>query len=421
MKKTFVQNTVIIWLFLCQGLSYAQELIPYRYGELWGYCTPDKKIVIKPQYNRVRWFSEGLAAVSNQCRDCYDNYDGKWGYIDKSGKIIIPIEYNSASNFVNDTAIVVKGDSLFCINKNGKILKSIEKDNLNGSYPDRIPESYFEKYFSNKTPSGFEPKISSNYSLIGYVSKKNRIEYWEDPEAAFFFPVTQSIEKMKKGEKIFDTQDLSIRDFFNIGKKMKPSFTVIEKKDNHDLDVVKVFPVEMEYSSDKDNFFVKVNNPAEIVSYYQNLKQPNQKMVLAVSKLIPCDEIKDNLLFQINSKGIDFKAIEHNSSLFGYRFSMYEWITEYEDYLTRMAEEIRFIGKAMKEQNDSQNQKITGEQNPYKGKMLFDVMEQCTAKDLEMFLEYVSVRPFIYMGNSWNLAEVFATWVVEGAPRVVKK
>jgi len=41
-----------------------QELIPYRKGDKWGYCTPDKKIVIAPKYDdSTRFFDEGLAWV----------------------------------------------------------------------------------------------------------------------------------------------------------------------------------------------------------------------------------------------------------------------------------------------------------------------------------------------------------------------
>ena len=41
-----------------------QELIPYRKGDKWGYCTPNKKIVISPKYDDgIRFFDEGLAWV----------------------------------------------------------------------------------------------------------------------------------------------------------------------------------------------------------------------------------------------------------------------------------------------------------------------------------------------------------------------
>ena len=42
---------------------HAQELIPYRKGDKWGFCTPDKKIVITPKYDGAGGFIEGLAWV----------------------------------------------------------------------------------------------------------------------------------------------------------------------------------------------------------------------------------------------------------------------------------------------------------------------------------------------------------------------
>jgi len=50
---------------------HAQELIPYRKGDKWGFCTPDKKVVVQPKYDDgIRFFDEGLAWVL---------LNGKWG------------------------------------------------------------------------------------------------------------------------------------------------------------------------------------------------------------------------------------------------------------------------------------------------------------------------------------------------------
>jgi hypothetical protein len=71
MKKQtfFIVSLMALWA----TCLHAQELIPYRSGELWGYCTPDKKIVIEPQFEFASWFYEGLARVANHCDyDCYD-------------------------------------------------------------------------------------------------------------------------------------------------------------------------------------------------------------------------------------------------------------------------------------------------------------------------------------------------------------
>lgn len=39
------------------------QLIPYRKKDKWGFCTPDKKIVIDCIYYEANPFSEGLALV----------------------------------------------------------------------------------------------------------------------------------------------------------------------------------------------------------------------------------------------------------------------------------------------------------------------------------------------------------------------
>lgn len=56
----------------------------------------------------------------------------------------------------------------------------------------------------------------------------------------------------------------------------------------------------------------------------------------------------------------------------------------------------------------------------FKGKRLFNAMQAATRKDLELFLKYVNARPKNYAGNNWKITEVFATWIVSGAPTVLE-
>jgi len=50
----------VLWATCLQ----VQQLIPYRKGDKWGFCTPDKKIVIASKYDDgTRFFDEGLAWV----------------------------------------------------------------------------------------------------------------------------------------------------------------------------------------------------------------------------------------------------------------------------------------------------------------------------------------------------------------------
>ncbi len=75
----------------------AQELIPYRKGDKWGYCTPDKKVVIQPKYDRAWPFREDLARVE---------LNGKYGFIDRTGREIVPPKYDDAWSFSEGLARV---------------------------------------------------------------------------------------------------------------------------------------------------------------------------------------------------------------------------------------------------------------------------------------------------------------------------
>ncbi len=86
---------LLLILFLAGATSvFAQKadmsLIPYRKGDLWGYASPDKSIIIKPEYEEAQRFYEGFAAVKK---------GGKFGYIDKEGKVVIPFKFYSAKPF----------------------------------------------------------------------------------------------------------------------------------------------------------------------------------------------------------------------------------------------------------------------------------------------------------------------------------
>ncbi|MBL6964559.1 MAG: hypothetical protein ISR55_12105 [Bacteroidetes bacterium] len=85
--------------------------------------------------------------------------------------------------------------------------------------------------------------------------------------------------------------------------------------------------------------------------------------------------------------------------------------------LARMLEDIHFTASAMRDQMESPMIK----EGPYSGTDLFTVMEESTDKDLMEFLIYVSARPRIYMGAEWKASEIYATWLYEGAPMVVKE
>lgn len=63
-----------------------QLLLPYRKGNLWGFCTKDKTIVIPCEYDQTLRFQGDTAIVKR---------DGKYGAINRSGKLYVPIQYPS--------------------------------------------------------------------------------------------------------------------------------------------------------------------------------------------------------------------------------------------------------------------------------------------------------------------------------------
>ncbi len=84
-----------------------------------------------------------------------------------------------------------------------------------------------------------------------------------------------------------------------------------------------------------------------------------------------------------------------------------------------MVVDIKFTGAAMLQQNDNQDQNITG--GIFNGKKLFAAMQTVTNGDVKKFIDYVIARPQMYAGNTWKIAETFATWMVSKTPVVIKE
>ncbi|MES1216183.1 MAG: hypothetical protein ABUT20_11755 [Bacteroidota bacterium] len=85
--------------------------------------------------------------------------------------------------------------------------------------------------------------------------------------------------------------------------------------------------------------------------------------------------------------------------------------------LDSMVADIHFTGKYFKENNPGMNQKISG--GRYNDKMVLETMMIIERKDISDFLDYIIARPRLYAGNNWKISEIFATWMVSGAPTVI--
>ena len=109
----FNKNFKKIGSFSCDSIDpYDYDgLIAFEENKMWGFVNSKGKIIIKPQYEVAKNFSNGLAAV---CKD------GKWGFIDKNQKLVIGYQFLDADYFNAKKNCFVKENA-----KNWKLLKFV--------------------------------------------------------------------------------------------------------------------------------------------------------------------------------------------------------------------------------------------------------------------------------------------------------
>jgi hypothetical protein len=113
------------------------DLIPYRKGNKWGFCTPDKEIVIDCVYDDTFQFIEGFAIVK---------IDGKFGFIDTNGNVICEIIYEKVYEFNDGLAKVKLNNKFGFINNNGEIIIDIIYDKTCNFHEGLVAVDFNEKY-----------------------------------------------------------------------------------------------------------------------------------------------------------------------------------------------------------------------------------------------------------------------------------
>lgn len=86
----------------------ADQVVAFKSGDKWGFVNADSgKVVIEPQYENARSFSNGLAAV---CQE------GKWGFINADNTPVTGFEYFDAQ-YINSkgTSVVKTSDEAYAI------------------------------------------------------------------------------------------------------------------------------------------------------------------------------------------------------------------------------------------------------------------------------------------------------------------
>jgi hypothetical protein len=84
-----------------------------------------------------------------------------------------------------------------------------------------------------------------------------------------------------------------------------------------------------------------------------------------------------------------------------------------------MVKDIQFTGNYFLQNDTSKNKMI--ETGRFSGQRVLKVMASCKPDDVGDFIDYLIARPRLYAGKQWKMPEIFATWLVEGSPTVVRE
>jgi hypothetical protein len=143
--RTLSSAVAVALLLLISGItSFPQEkqfkaLFPILQDKKWGFIDAKGQMVVAPQFDRARDFSEGLAPV------CMGK---KWGFIDEAGKWVVEPIYELALPFSEGLAqvriggqwtaepIYLMGGQTSYIDKTGKTVFTLSSSPLGTSYDD---------------------------------------------------------------------------------------------------------------------------------------------------------------------------------------------------------------------------------------------------------------------------------------------
>jgi hypothetical protein len=189
---------LIFFVPLLFGALYGENLIPYRKGDKWGFSTEDKKIVIRPKYNKVWPFGEDETATKVMLK-------GKYGMIDRRGKEVVRPIYDEIEWF-SESLLLVKFN-----NKYGLLNANNFKEVVKPIY-DEIKRSPFSESF-------LMVKLSDKYGLLRADNFKEVVK-----------PVYDEIKRFSGSflmVKLNDKYGLLRAD--NFKEVVKPKYSNIEK------------------------------------------------------------------------------------------------------------------------------------------------------------------------------------------------
>ena len=121
-NKILLLSTGILFFIdsLCQDRDTSlPNLIPYRKGDLWGYCDKNKNLILPAKYSWAEPFIAGRAIVH------FD--DKKHGVIDSLGKELLTIGKDTMITIWSNGSVLIEKkfvDIIFVLQKDGSVFRS---------------------------------------------------------------------------------------------------------------------------------------------------------------------------------------------------------------------------------------------------------------------------------------------------------
>jgi hypothetical protein len=168
---------------LQQPWRVAEGMAGIQIDGKWGFIDKTGEIIIKPQFDDARQFSEGLACVNFGATRNKEGIlvGGKWGYIDKSGSIIIELQYEDVYSFSEGLAAVMINGKWGYIDKKGKIVIKPQFGSVY-SFSEGLASVNIERFWLGK---------------FGYIDKMG--EYVIKPEFSVAYEFSEGLAAIKIG------------------------------------------------------------------------------------------------------------------------------------------------------------------------------------------------------------------------------
>ncbi|ADQ41578.1 KWG repeat protein [Caldicellulosiruptor acetigenus I77R1B] len=120
-----MQKKSILILFIVMAFLFSGILTVFAGQVNTVILDNNKYLLIKPQFDEVDNFSEGLAAVCKK---------DKWGFIDKNGKLVIDFKFDEVGRFSEGLAAVCVNNKWGFINRTGNIVIRPQFDEVSDFY-----------------------------------------------------------------------------------------------------------------------------------------------------------------------------------------------------------------------------------------------------------------------------------------------